>query len=109
MGTYQLLRHAIITRQQVVARYGGHEREFCPHILGWKDGAERCLVYQFAGTSRTGRIFPGSPDNWRCLKVEEIEVIRLQSGRWYSGQSHERTQRCLDTVDVDSERPDTLK
>jgi hypothetical protein len=109
IGTYEQLREAILTRQQVVAYYGGHERVFCPHILGWKDGAERCLVYQFAGSSRSGRIGPGSPDSWRCLRVEEVQIVRLQAGPWYTGPSHERTQRCLDTVDVDSEKPETLK
>lgn len=62
MRTYALLREAILTRQQVVGRYRGHERVFCPHILGWwQERSERCLVYQFAGTSGSGPIIAGAP------------------------------------------------
>jgi hypothetical protein len=97
-----------MTRQQVVGHYGGYVRELCPHILGWKDGEARCLAYQFGGFSRSGPITPGSPDNWRCLKVDELQDVQVRPGRWYSGRSHERTQRCIDVVDVDAEKPETL-
>jgi hypothetical protein len=92
----------------VLADDHGHARVFCPHILGWCDGAPRCLAYQFRGTSKSGPIVPGSPDNWRCFRVDELENVRLQAGRWHGGPSHERPQRCVDTVDVDLEKPETL-
>jgi AbrB family looped-hinge helix DNA binding protein len=92
----------------VLADYQGHARVFCPHVLGWCEGAARCLAYQFAGSSSSGRIFPGSPNNWRCFQVDELRNVRLQSGRWHGGPSHERPQRCMDTVDVDVEKPETL-
>jgi hypothetical protein len=103
------LRLAILTRQQVVGLYGGHVREFCPHVLGRKQGEPRCLVYQFGGSSQTGPITPRSPDNWRCLKVDQLEVIQLRPGPWFSGPSHERDQRCVDLVEIDSEKPETLR
>jgi hypothetical protein len=40
--------------------------------------------------------------------VDELENVRLQAGRWHGGPSHERRQRCVDTVDVDLEKPETL-
>ena len=92
----------------MLADYHGHFRLFCPHVVGWCEGAPRCLGYQFAGTSNSGRIVPGSPNNWRCFKVDELRNIRLQAGRWLGGPSHERPQRCMDTVDVDVEKPETL-
>jgi hypothetical protein len=65
-------------------------------------------VYQFGGSSSSGPITPGSPNNWRCLRVEELVNVRLRSGRWYSGPSHERPQRCIDVIDLDVEKPETL-
>jgi hypothetical protein len=106
--TYEQLREAIFARQQVVAEYHGHVREFCPYVLGWCHGEARCLVYQFGGSSQSGSIAPGSPNNWRCLKVAELRKVRLRPGRWYSGPSHERPQSCVDVIDLDVEKPETL-
>jgi hypothetical protein len=76
--------------------------------LGSWTGDARCLVYQFGGSSSTGPITPGSPNNWRCLRVEELRNVRLQPGRWYYGPSHQRPQRCIEVVDLDVEKPETL-
>ena len=95
-----------MTRQQVLAEYQGHPRVFCAHVLGWCQDSARCLGYQFAGSSRSGRIVPGSPNNWRCFKVDELRNVRLRPGPWHGGPSHERPQRCVDIVDVDVERPE---
>jgi AbrB family looped-hinge helix DNA binding protein len=106
--TYELIREAIFTRQQVLGDYHGRARVFCPHVLGWCRGARRCLGYQFGGSSRSGRILPGSPNNWRCFNIDDLRNVRLRPGRWYGGPSHERPQRCMDVVDVDVEKPETL-
>ncbi len=47
METYALLEHAIAHREQVIATYDGERREFCPHVLGTKNGARHVLGYQF--------------------------------------------------------------
>ena len=40
--------------QQITCRYAGHYREICPHIIGWTDGEEMLLGWQFGGeTSST--------------------------------------------------------
>ena len=51
---------------------------------------------------------PGSPDNWRSFNLDDLRNVRLRRGRWYGGPSHERPQHCVDVVDVDVEKPETL-
>lgn len=97
MDTYALLAEAIRTKQQVVARYHGEERIFSPHALGTKQGIEHVLVYQFAGGSVTG-LPPGG--EWRCLSVDELSEIRLESGAWHTSPNVFNPQSCLDDVDV---------
>ena len=101
MTTLELLRAAIATRKQVIARYRGEPREFCPHILGTKNGKFQCLVYQFAGFSSKGLV-PGSPANIRCLVVEELSVVSLRDGPWHTSPLFATsTQTCVDVVDVE--------
>ena len=39
--TYNLIRQAILDKQQVIADYGGQRREMCPHAIGTKNGREQ--------------------------------------------------------------------
>ncbi len=59
--SYELIRRAILNKEQVVAMYGGHLRMMCPHKLGTKTGVAHGLFYQFGGTSETGLEPSGSP------------------------------------------------
>lgn len=96
-SAYAILRSALINRQQVVCSYHGFRREICPHVIGWKDGREHILVFQFGGQSQRGLPLGGE---WRCLDISEISDIRVQPGPWYSGTTqHHRPQSCVDTID----------
>jgi len=53
-NVYDVIRQAIIDRQQVVCLYNGYVRECCPHAIGTTNGTARVLVYQFAGDSSRG-------------------------------------------------------
>jgi hypothetical protein len=99
--TYRLIREAILNKLQIVATYGGHVRQMCPHMLGTKAGREQALFYQFGGTSSSGPIVANSPDNWRCMPIEGLRNVILRPGPWHSGPRHLKTQTCLDEVDVD--------
>ena len=57
--TYELIAHAMSTRQQVLCVYLGHARALCPTILGHTDGEECTLAYQFAGDSSGGLLSGG--------------------------------------------------
>ncbi|MFN3462819.1 MAG: hypothetical protein ACK4X1_01965 [Terricaulis sp.] len=46
---YQLIREAILQKQQVVCLYHGAWRELCPHVIGLKRGREKVLSWQFGG------------------------------------------------------------
>ena len=97
MSTYNLIRAAILNKQQVVATYNGHRREMCPHTLGRKGGRAQCLFYQFAGSSSSA-LPPGG--EWRCIPIAGLQDVLLRDGPWYTGTSHTRPQTCVGDVDV---------
>jgi len=100
---FRLFHRAILNRQQIVCVYQRHGREICPIILGHKDGAERALVYQFAGMGSRGPV----RGEWKCLNMAEVKDAKTRHGRWYSGDKHRSQQRCVDEVfiDVNTEVP----
>lgn len=94
--TYALFRDAILGERQVVCSYGGRMRELCPHIIGTsRNGEEVVLAWQFAGESS------GPLPQWRCLRIAEVENVRLRRGRWHEGGSHRTTQTCVSDIDLD--------
>lgn len=101
MSTYDLIHEAIENKMQVIATYKGHHREMCPHVLGTKHGVTQCLFYQFGGHSSSGQIVPGSPKNWRCLILDELEDVSIRPGSWHTGSNHSRPQTCVDRIDAE--------
>jgi hypothetical protein len=94
--TYHLIRQAIEKRQQVLATYRGYDREMCPHSLGVnKRGERQALFYQFAGESGHALGPPGSPDNWRCLRIDELSNVSVRGGDWHTAPAHTRPQTCV--------------
>jgi len=94
--TYGLVRQAIEKRQQVTATYRGYYREMCPHSLGVnKRGEQQALFYQFAGQSGSELGPPGSADNWRCLRIDELSDVSLRAGEWHTAPDHTRPQTCV--------------
>lgn len=94
--TYALIRQAIENRRQVLATYRGHYREMCPHSLGVnKRGDRQALFYQFAGQSGSELGPPGSPDNWRCLRLDELSDVSLRDGNWHTAPDHTHPQTCV--------------
>lgn len=100
MDAYSTLAEAIVAKQQVVARYHDQERVFSPHALGTKRGVPHVLVYQYAGGSQTG-LPPGG--EWRCLDVDELSDIRLETGAWRTAPNVFNPQTCLDDIEVVAE------
>lgn len=100
MNEYALIRQAILDKKVIRARYKGHVRLMCPHVIGLKDGHEHALFYQFGGGSRTG-ISPGSRNNWRCICVNELSDVSIVEGAWHTANNHSRANSCVDQVDVE--------
>lgn len=94
---YQSVRRAILERQIVIASYKGYRREMCPHVIGYKDGIEHALFFQFAGGSSKGLRQGGE---WRCIELAELSEISVQLGPWHTGGSHSGRQTCVDQVDL---------
>ena len=99
--TYRLFRTAILERKQVTCVYKDCYREVCPHVLGFKDGQEMALTFQFGGQSKSGLPRGGE---WRCLVLAQVSDARIRDGAWYTGGSHRTTQVCVGIVDVDVNR-----
>jgi hypothetical protein len=98
MRVYELMARAIRERKQVLCTYHGAPREVCPIMLGRKQGVERALAWQFAGTDGKGQPVHG---NWKCLVLADLSNVSLRDGPWHAGDSHQRRQTCLDDVDLD--------
>ncbi len=100
-AVYRLFRTAILQRKQIVCVYRDRYREVCPHVLGYKDGQEQALTFQFAGQSASG-LPPGG--EWRCLVLAQVRSARIRNGPWRTGRNHRKAQTCVDIVDLDVNR-----
>ena len=101
---YQLIRQAILEKKCMAASYKGLHRMMCPHTLGTsKKGEEQALFYQYAGESSSGLQPPGSPKNWRCLRIEDLSNLQIIEGPWHGGPNHSVPQTCVDEIDVEVE------
>jgi hypothetical protein len=99
MTTFELVWDAIVKKKRIEARYKGHPRLLCPHILGYKEGKEQCLFYQCGGTSASGLGPPGSSRNWRCIPLDGLDEVELRDGAWYTAHNHaSRPQNCVDQI-----------
>lgn len=103
MDNYTVIKNAIINKQQVKANYKGHYREMCPHAIGSKNGKRQALFYQFGGFTSNGAIIPNSTQNWKCMLVDELEILELVEGSWHSAGNHSRSNSCIDILDVEVE------
>lgn|SRR5574337_90820 len=101
VSAYAIVRQAIITKQQVLATYDGFRREMCPHVIGYKNGKAHALFYQFAEGSKKGLSVPGSPANWRCIRIDELSNVTTRQGPWHTADSHTQKQTCVDEVDAE--------
>ena len=99
---YALIRHAILAKNIVALDYRGSVREMCPHVLGKTNGLLYALMYQFAGETRTGLKPDGSPDNWRCIRIEELSnvAVRKSEGEWHTASNYSAMQNCVNEIDV---------
>jgi hypothetical protein len=98
MSAYQVLRQAVVNRQQVTCIYQGRYRECCPHAIGTKQGQQHVMMFQFAGDSSKG-LPPGG--EWRCMDVNQLSNVSVKDGPWHTRDDHTRPNTCIDVVDVD--------
>jgi hypothetical protein len=101
---YALLRTAAARKQPVAAMYDGLPRLLCPHVLGRnREGRLRALWYQFGGNSGSGlRIGPEGIGGWRCIAVDKLSQVQLQTGAWRT-EPRSSQQSCVEEIDFDSD------
>ena len=101
---YALLRTAGARKQPVAAMYEGHPRLFCPHLLGRsKQGRRNAFCDQFGGASVSGlRTVSAGVGGWRCIVVDKLSQVELQSGGWHTEPRSSR-QTCIEEVEFDAD------
>jgi hypothetical protein len=103
-NVYLIVRLAVETRRPISAVYHDRPRLFCPHRLGRnKAGQYRALCYQYGGKSESGLKPMGSPENWRCIALDELRRVELLDGPWQTAPNHSRPVACIINVDVDAD------
>lgn len=93
-----LIRDAIKTLKQVTATFDGYYREFCPHVLGTKDGLWRVHGWQFGGDSSK----PQSLPTWRYFELNRLVGLASQTGEWHRGHVKQAFDqpRAFDHIDT---------
>ena len=99
---YALIGQAILMKDIVALNYRGSVREMCPHVLGKTKGSPYALMYQFAGETKAGLKPEPSPDNWRCIRIEEVSnaAVRKSEGEWHTASNYSAMQNCVSEIDV---------
>ena len=98
-ATYRLFRQAMAELSPVTCAYDGKRREICPIILGYSDGEEKALVYQFGGESSQGA---AGARGWKCLALSKIRHAHMIDGPWHDGPGpHGQAQSCVADVEYD--------
>ncbi|MDN3551484.1 hypothetical protein [Mucilaginibacter aquaedulcis] len=101
MSNYETIKSAIENKHQIHAIYQGHLRLMCPHCLGTKAGVQQALFYQFGGSSSKGAIIPDSPQNWRCIPIDTLEIVDVVSDTWHTCGNHSTPSKCIDDKHIE--------
>ena len=101
---YELVWMAVANKRPIEASYEGHPRLFCPHLLGRsKQGRRNAFCYQFGGASVSGlRTVSAGVGGWRCIVVDKLSQVELQSGGWHTEPRSSR-QTCIDELEFDAD------
>ena len=97
---WAVLVQGLAERRPVRARYHGHDRIVCPHVLGWKDDRAKVLAYQCGGDGSGGSL-PSDPRAcWRSMFVDEIEDAVITDGTWESADNYSPRSNGIDTLEM---------
>lgn len=97
-----VLARALSERRPVWARYHGHERLLCPHVLGWKGLRAKLLAYQAAGATSSGQVPSAAGQAWRSMFVDEIDHVVFSGRGWLSAANYcdDAARIGMDCVEV---------
>jgi aminoglycoside phosphotransferase len=94
-----LLELAVMERRRVRLRYHGTDRVVCPHVLGWKNGRAKALLFQVAVTGQ-GAVADSPREHWRSMFVDEIEDAVVVEGNWETAENFSLSSNCVEVVGV---------
>lgn len=80
----RILRQAIAERRLIRFWLDGHERIAEPHDYGIRKDSVHLLVYQVAGTSKSGDL-----PNWRWVRLARATSFQLLDRRFPGGRERE--------------------
>jgi hypothetical protein len=96
----QLVRQSIQTKQPISAVYKNCRRLLCPYLLGKNHaGRKQVLCYQFGGESRSGLEGRNSPNDWRCVALEELLEVQLIDQGWRAPSNRYQPQTCIEEIE----------
>lgn len=93
---WAVLEQALRHKRPVLVRYHGQDRLVCPHVLGWKDGRAKVLVYQSGGATSQGELSADPRQRWRSLFVDEIERATIGIGTWQTACNYTPSSNGID-------------
>jgi hypothetical protein len=97
-AVHALFLEAMRAQRPVTCTYPGHIREICPIMLGRTGLEEKALVFQFGGSTSSGRL---TMPTWKCFRLVEVHDAALAEGRWHAGTSHTSASSCMKMVEYD--------
>ncbi len=103
--TWALLAQAISERRPVRARYHGHERLLCSHLLGWKRGRAKVLAFQADGDTTQGELSHEPSQRWRSLFVDEIENPAITHEPWATAPNYSLDTNAIDRITLAIQPP----
>lgn len=86
----QQLINTIQNAQSVEFDCHGKHRVVTPHIVGYKDGKEHILSYQYDGESSEHNL------GWRCMNIKDINNIKVLDSEALHSQHTHNTATCVD-------------
>ena len=95
---HALFLKAMREERPVACTYQGHHREICPVMLGRAGLEEKALVFQFGGSTSSGRL---TRAEWKCLRLEEVRDTVLIEGKWHAVTGHTTASSCMKMVEYD--------
>lgn len=96
MAIFEILQEAIEKHRCVAMWAEGRWREVAPLAIGFKDGKQKVLTFQYKGDSKSGLAEGGA---WRCFNVDSIAWARHTKDPWQSGNYPiAKTESTFDTV-----------
>ncbi|MYD12936.1 MAG: hypothetical protein F4X00_04865 [Gemmatimonadetes bacterium] len=93
------IRLAISKKQPIETIYNDKPRILCPHVIGEKGNSINILSYQIGGDSSREIEPAGSPNNWRCMHLDELGFIKFRTDlAWQTADNHTQPQTCVDLI-----------